>query len=150
MPTSFRLNGFRDMSIQRQYALILLLTVGSILLIVDVALIGIQWHMAHDQLLKQVHAEAKIIAVSVVASLSSNNHQTAENILHGVESETSIETAMLYDRNGEPFATYQRSGVSFPPHISVPLEYRYTFQDGYLNLFQPVGQWVQIWVFRSE
>ena len=103
---------FTDLSIRWKCGVALLLTAGLALLIANAALAGIEWFVARNQSVEQLHAEAAIIAANAAAPLLSGNRRDAEHILHGVEPVADITIAMLHDSEGLPFASYVRPGAS--------------------------------------
>jgi PAS domain S-box-containing protein len=138
MPASVLIKIFTNISIRWKCALALLLTAGLALLLANGALAAIQWFASRHQIVNQLHAEAKIIATNAAFPLISKNRANAEKILRGVEPVEDISVAMLHDRSGHAFAAYVRPGASPLPSHTVPTQYKYKFQQGHLDLYQPV------------
>ena len=118
MASSLYRKVFADLSIRWKCAMVLLLTAGLALFIANAALAAIQWFAARNQMVDQLHAEAKIIAANAADPLLSGNRRDAEHILRAVEPLEDITIAILHDGVGMPFATYVRPGTSTPAQMA--------------------------------
>jgi len=54
--------------------------------------------------------EARILASTVVAALTFDDRNAAENYVSALAADPSIEAAAIYDASGQPFAIYRRNG----------------------------------------
>jgi signal transduction histidine kinase len=87
--------------------------------------------------LRNLSAEADIIAVSAQPALDFNDSQTAENILNTVQANHQIAAACIFNSKGEVFASYRRAefaNYEFPP----PAPDGHRFVNNSLLLFHSV------------
>lgn len=85
----------------------------------------------------QLAAVGKLVAANSTAALAFNNRDDAESILGALKADRAIVAAVLYDRQGQPFAVYPTNLAAnqYPSH---PGEDIFRFGGGHVSGFQPV------------
>lgn len=101
------------------------------------AFISYEMINVRSTLLESLRTESKLIGTNSLSALLSSDQASAGEVLDALVNNNSIESACLYDANGEVFATYSRdtqATPSFPPASGESHEFR----DGYLYIFEPI------------
>jgi PAS domain S-box-containing protein len=135
---------FRDASIRSKLMLIAFLaTLGAMLFAMLVSAF-LQWFLLRNELAKNVYAQASIVATNSTSALLFNDHEAAEQTLGALAVIDNIEFAELFDKTGNDFAVYVRSGSVMPPHHQPSVEGESnTYSTKYLEVVVPV-------VFKQE
>ncbi len=98
-----------------------------------------EWKLSRSDLLEAAIAKGKIVASNSTAALAFGNPNDAKNTLSSLSSDSQIKMAILYNRQGLPFASYLSPGseASYPGD---PQTTGHFFREGALELFEPVHQ----------
>lgn len=107
---------FQDASIRRKFIFIALLATGVAVLFAILLLTLMQWFVLREDMVKNVSAQASIIAANSTEAIVSNDHEKAEKIVKALANIDNIEFAGILDRQGKDFALYLRPGMVMPPH----------------------------------
>jgi signal transduction histidine kinase/CheY-like chemotaxis protein len=81
---------------------------------------------------------ANILGMNSSAALVFGDNRGAHETLLALRSEPHVETAILYDKSGSVFATYNRPNVTAPLPDTAPVEFGHQFVGGSLRIIQPV------------
>lgn len=107
---------FTDASIPRKFIFITLLATGVGVLFAIVLSTLMQWFMLREELVKNVSAQASVIASISAGELLSNNRAEAEKTVKALANIDNIKFAGILDKQGRNFALYTQPGVEMPPH----------------------------------
>jgi PAS domain S-box-containing protein len=119
------------------------------LLVMTVGVISLAVALAGGTLLRQHHGElqrgfedgtvvlARAIAEHCVGPIVFEDRRGAADILAKLERSNVVERAMLYDRQGNLLASYDRLKVAAPV-LPLPPGASVQHRDGYLHVFEPV------------
>jgi two-component system sensor histidine kinase/response regulator len=103
---------FERSGLSRKLTLISVLSTGSALLLVFAAFAMTSMFSHTENQARQVTSLADVIGVNSVASLLYNDRVTARQALAALVVQDEITQAVLYDRDGKPFATYPAGSAS--------------------------------------
>jgi hypothetical protein len=128
---------FERSGLSRKLTIISVLSTGSALLLVFAAfaLTSILTHT--DNQAKQVTSLADVICVNSVAPLLFADRVTATQALAALAVQDDIAQAVLYDRNGKPFATYPARGDDAVPPLDAAAMARLTGSEPALHTPHP-------------
>ena len=126
-------------SIKRRVQAVILLASGIVLLVTAAAFVAYEAIDFRSALVRKLATLAAVIAENSAAPLAFNNKIVAEEILAALRAEPYIEAAVLFDDEGEIFATFPKE---LPPGVLPAFTpgKRYEFRDGALVLYEPVLQ----------
>src|SRR5207249_11971326 len=96
----------RNLSTGLKLQLITMATVGVALLLTCAALFSYDWFSFRDSTSNDLSVLADIFGANSTAALVFGDHRTAGELLSGLEARRSILKAVLYNSDGEVFATY--------------------------------------------
>jgi len=129
----------RQTSIQKRIRTVILLVSVVILFVTAAAFVSYEAVSFRARLVRNLSTLADVIADNSAAPLAFDNKAVAEEILAALRAEPDIEAAVLFDSDGNVFATYPKTlPLSLLPRIVTTKGYE--FRDGGLLLFQPVLQ----------
>lgn len=129
---------FRDMSIRRKLTLISVLSAGAALLLVALLSTLHQWYLSRADLEQATHSQASIVATNSTSALVFNDLQSASQTLEALQNFGNIEFAVLYDKQGKPFAMFVPVGNKPQQPDELPQEERHIFTARYLEVFHPI------------
>jgi signal transduction histidine kinase len=128
---------FRDLSLQHQLVLLLMLTSGVALLVACTTFGLYDWWMHQQASVRSLVITADMIGSNSTASLAFQDVTSAEEILSSLGAASNILTAAIYRKDGALFARYARPGSQEPPPLqSPPAGYR--FAGDRLFLSRPI------------
>ncbi|ABM02139.1 diguanylate cyclase with PAS/PAC sensor [Psychromonas ingrahamii 37] len=107
---------FRNISIRRKLIVISFFSITAATLLAILLSTLMQWSMLREDLIKNVSAQASIIAASSANELASNDREAAQKIVAVVVNINNIEFAGILDKKGNNFALYLRPGVTIAAH----------------------------------
>src|SRR5579859_2411025 len=119
---SLRLRSFRDIPLSRKLTLVIMLTSTSALLLSSLAVVSYEIIRLRRAMVRDVSAEAAIIADNCTASLSFQNATAATETLASLHRIPEIVLACVYGSDGRVFARYVRGDaqdVSIPAALQV-------------------------------
>jgi PAS domain S-box-containing protein len=129
----------RQTSIQKRVRAVILLASVIVLFVTAAAFVTYEAITFRARLVRNLSTLAGVIADNSAAPLAFDNKVVAEEILVALRAEPDIEAAVLFNSEGDIFATYPKAlPASLLPRTMDPQGYR--FKDGALVLFQPVLQ----------
>jgi len=110
---------FERSSLSRKLTIVSVLTTGSALLLVFLAfaITSVLTHTGEER--KQLVSLADVIGANSIAPLLYADRATAAQALAALEVMDDVRQAVLYDRNGQPFAVLPRSVSAWPDAPSV-------------------------------
>lgn len=99
-----------------------------------------EYHKERNKILENMISTSKLIADQSTAALSFNDVKTAEEILNSLKGKSDILTAVLFDGNGQRFASYLSSRAKEQIIIDEPTssDLRYEFSLVEFRLSRPV------------
>ncbi len=100
----------RDISIRSKLILVILSTSGLALAIGSAAVISYDIAAYKRSMVKELAAQAGIIAANSSAALAFDDYQSARDTLAALENETRVHEAYLLSPDGKVFAAFQRAG----------------------------------------
>ncbi|MUI11908.1 response regulator [Massilia dura] len=109
---------FESSGLSRKLTLISVLSTGSALLLVFAAFALTSVFSHTENQARQVTSLADVIGVNSVAPLLYADRVTAEQTLAALVVQDEITQAVLYDRNGKPFATFPAGGTVPVPRLA--------------------------------
>ncbi len=134
------LSALRDLSIRRKQMLVIMLTSTVALLLACGAFTTFEVLKFRRSLVERVGSLAVVLGNNCTAAIEFGDVVEATATLAGVQAESGIVAACVYDGNGQVFATYQRAGL---PRPFVPPRMQAAgarFEGGLLHLFRAVEQ----------
>ena len=95
-------------------------------------------HSAGQQVVKRLTGTAELIAAYSTAALYFEDSETANEVLNGLHSDSSVRTACLYRASGDPYAAYGTEPCVALPGSAVAATATWEFEDDVLTIWQPV------------
>lgn len=130
---------FNDAPIRRKFIFIAFLATGVAMVFAILLSTLIQWFILREELVKNVSAQASIIASNSAEAIVSNDHEKAEKMVKALANIDNIEFAGILDKEGKDFALYLRPGVIIPPHQHQGVEKeRHIHTAHYIEIVIPV------------
>src|SRR4051812_44482492 len=103
--------GYRDASIKRKLTFVILCTCVLGLSLTCMAFEIYERTSFRKAMVSSLAENADSLGLATAASLTFDDKQFAEQMLGTIRSEHYVMAAVLYDKSGEEFAEYRRSGV---------------------------------------
>ena len=129
----------RQTSIQKRVRAVILLASVIVLFVTAAAFVTYEAVSFRTRLVQNISTIAGVIADNSAAPLAFDNKAVAEEILAALRAEPDIEAAVLFDSEGNIFATYPKAlPASLLPRAMNSKGHQ--FRDGGLVLFEPVLQ----------
>jgi PAS domain S-box-containing protein len=131
------MNFLRDGSIKKKLMTIIMLTCGVALVVACSAILVYEVADYRSVLRRNTEVMAGVIGANSAAALSFNDKSAATDTLAALKAEPYVISACVYDKSGQPFATYYRSEgeKSDPPKVAAETYY---FGKKSLNLFHKI------------
>jgi len=129
----------RKSSIKRKVTMVIMLTCIAVLMVTVIAFVTYDWVTFRQSMVRNLDTLAQTIADNSAAALAFRNEDDAANILFSLRSETHVTAAVLYDREGKPFAKYPASLSEAAMPAAAPEEGHH-FDSSDLIMVQPVIQ----------
>lgn len=126
------------MTIRRKLVTIIMLT-GMIVVIP--AMISFGWIMnivVQKMMVRNLTADAEMIAEACNVALAFQGHDDATNILKTLRTKKTIVFAAVYDMKGSQFANYFRDGKTPSVVPSILKEGKYEIDSAYITVFRPI------------
>ncbi|HKX27063.1 MAG TPA: PAS domain S-box protein [Blastocatellia bacterium] len=128
---------FNDFPIKRKLMAVIVLASSTALLITTLAFITYEVVTFRHTMIRHLSALAGIVSNNCTASLAFGIESDARSVLSGLKAEPHIVAAVLYDKDGRPFARYPELEPAAPwPPAPEPDGYR--FEPTALVMFCPV------------
>lgn len=134
------LEALRDLSIRRKQMLVIMLTSTVALLLACGAFTAFEVLKFRRALVDRVGSLAVVLGNNCTAAIEFGNTADAAATLAGIQAESSIVGACVYDAGGQVFATYQRAGLPepfVPPQVPAVGAH---FEEGLLHVTRAVEQ----------
>jgi PAS domain S-box-containing protein len=131
------MNFLRDGTIKRKLMAIIMLTCSVALALACIAILIYEITDYRNVLRRNTEVMAEVIGANSGAALNFKDKAAANETLAALKAEPYVISACLYDKSGQPFATYYRSESekSEPPKVAGATHY---FTEKSLNLFQVI------------
>ncbi len=110
------LSSFKDFTIRRKFIVVAFVATITAMFVAILISTVMQWLMLREELVKNVSAQASIIALNSTASLVSDDRAAANKVLRSLSDIDNIEFAGILDKNGKEFALYVRPGTTMAFH----------------------------------
>jgi PAS domain S-box-containing protein len=132
------MQAFRKLSIKRKQTLIILLTSGAALLLACAAFAMYEVAIFRKAMVRNLSTLAEIVGDSATAALEFNDVKVVDETLSALKAEPDIIGAVVYTKEGEVFAVYDRSHDNI--HFAAPKVQKagYEFNGRVLVIFQPI------------
>ena len=128
----------RDISIRSKLMLVILTTSGLALLIGSAAMVGSDVASYKRSQVKELAAQAGIIAANSSAALMFNDYDAARETIGALRNETRIHEAYLLSPEGKVFAAFQRAGQTGSGPDSGLGQRSHAFVGDHLLLRRPI------------
>jgi PAS domain S-box-containing protein len=116
---------------------VILLTSGAVLLLTCAAFITYEILTLRKGMVEGYNTRAEIIAANSTAALAFQNESDAEDVLNALKTDTRVQMACIYDKDGKVFAVYPaHEPINLFPERLAESGYRY----GHLEIFCPIVQ----------
>src|SRR5690606_13139624 len=96
----------RNLPIKRKLMTAMLATAAVALLLTSAAFITYELVVFRKEIVRRISTLAEVVAANSTASLAFRNREDAAGTLVALNADPEIIAACLYDKKGEPFATY--------------------------------------------
>ena len=126
-------------SIKNRVRAVILLASVIVLFVSAAAFVTYEVISFRTRLVRNLSTLAAVIADNSAAPLAFDNQAIAEQILAALRAEPDIEAAILFDRDGDIFATYPKALPAFLLPRTMDRK-GHQFRDGGLVLYEPVLQ----------
>ncbi len=141
------------LSLHRKLVLGIMLTAGLALLLALGAFLAIEATSSRESAHRELAVLADVLGEGATASLDFRDAQESERLLASLRLQRPIEMAVLFDRNGQPFAHYRREGIS-PSLLPLrPPKAGRAFEHGGYHLSHPIvrqGEFLGTLYLRSD
>ena len=127
-----------NMTIKHKMIAIVMLTCIVTLLLVGTASILYEHTTIRSDMLQNLSVHAEVAADNCKAALAFADTKDAEETLNALRAKSSIVFGCVYDKNGQPFASYHRNAAEKPDILKQIKEDGYIFSDRFLTVFKPV------------
>ena len=124
---------FRDLSIPRKLALLIVATSAIALVLSSIALVIFESIDLRPEALSQISTTASVIGANSTAALTFQDRRAAEETLSALRAEPRIVSAAIYQKDGSMFARYRR-GASQPSAPSTAPPSGHSFQNKPLGI----------------
>jgi PAS domain S-box-containing protein len=130
---------FQKPSINKKLTLLVMAAVAAALILSYVSFVINDVRMMRTSMVRQLSALADVLGSNSTAAIAFDDAKTARDILGSLRLQPMVETAAIYDGEGRIFADYHATGriAKFP---DAPAAEGYAFEDGHLNIYQPIKQ----------
>jgi PAS domain S-box-containing protein len=128
----------RDVPLQRKLTIITMLTSSVALLVACLAFAAYEQVYARQNIVDDLLGAARMIGDNSSAALTFNDPVSAEQTLRSLSADEHIVSAVVYDRDGKVFATYQPAGAKeiFAPPAVMPDSSR--FLEKHVEIFHRI------------
>jgi two-component system, sensor histidine kinase and response regulator len=128
----------RNMSIGRKLTMIIVAISGLTLLLACLAIVVYDIVELRRGMVSDTSTLANMVAENSTAALTFHDAQAAKEVLRSLHTQPHVTAACLYTAEGQPFATYDRSGDSEQFSPPPPRKEGSFFENGRLLQFRPV------------
>ncbi len=118
MKGKVEVTAYRDLSIKRKLQVITVLTAVAALALASTVFVSYDLFTFRQFLVGDLSTLAQIIGSNSTAALSSNDHNSAKDVLNALSAMPHIVSACIYGKDGKVFVQYQRGGAG--SDISAP------------------------------
>ena len=132
------MRSFRNCSINMKLRLLVILASSAALSLSCAAFVVNDVRMIRSSMVQQVSALADLLGSNSAVALTFDDANNARGILSSLQKQTVVETARLYDAEGQPFADYSRlPGKESAPPVAAEAGYSFT-DSGHLDIWDPI------------
>jgi diguanylate cyclase (GGDEF)-like protein/PAS domain S-box-containing protein len=128
----------KNSSIRTKLALLIVGTTSVALVLAGAVLLGYESHQYRGAATREMSALAEIVAAGSTAALSFGDKQAAQETLNSLHGDGRLLRAVVYDKAGDSFGTYDQPGTgaaAAPAHPRADGDY---FEQNTLLLFEPI------------
>ncbi|MFO1497238.1 MAG: PAS domain-containing protein [Verrucomicrobiota bacterium] len=151
------MNFLHNLSFKRKLLWLTLLTTSTALGLAGLVLVAYETLNFRQAIVREVSAQAKILANLSTGALSFGDPAVAREMLNELRHEPHVAAAAIFDEDNKVFATYQRLAARlFPLPMAPPDDETHTFQASHLLLYrkvqlknQPIGTVLIVWDMRQ-
>jgi len=90
-----------------------------------------------EEMSNNITTIARVMGNNLIAELTFNDQEAAQEVLDKLSSITYIKNAIIYDPAGKFFQEYKAAGSERP--LNIPKKYGSKFKDGYFLLFEKIS-----------
>jgi hypothetical protein len=131
--------GLANSSIRVRLSVLVVLNSSLALLLAGVTLFAYETYEQRQAAVRELSAQARILAEGSTAALSFSDERAAAQTLAALRGETHIVEGIIYDRKDIPFSRYQQYAVSATALPPVFRQVGAYFDHGTLLVFQPIS-----------
>ncbi len=102
----------RKLSLRRKLTLVMMINTVVALCMAGAGFAGYGVHKYKEARVEDLKAIANILGTNCTAALAFRDTKSAEDVLRALAAKPHILSAVIYDRDGIPFAVYHRSGLN--------------------------------------
>jgi PAS domain S-box-containing protein len=126
-------------SINKKLTLLVMAVVAAALLLSYVSFVVNDVRIMRSSMVRQLNALAQVLGANSTAAIAFDDEKSAVQMLSSLSMQPMVESACIYDAEGNVFASYVAGGAdqTFPPPA---VQMGYEFRDGYLNVSQTIEQ----------
>ncbi|HUE14522.1 MAG TPA: ATP-binding protein [Planctomycetaceae bacterium] len=126
----------QDSSIRAKLILLGTLTAGIALILACIMFVMNDVSATKDAMVQHLNTLADVLGGNCIAALTFNDSKAANDVLASLRFEPTIHVAVVYDRQGHPFATYksEADGVAMPSSQAVAQPGHVFRRDGTLQI----------------
>jgi signal transduction histidine kinase len=128
----------RDTPIARKLTIIIMLTSSLALLLTCLAFVSYELVVFRSGIASDLAITARMVGDSSAAAVSFNDSSSAEQTLRSLSADPHIVGAAVYDRSGQVFATYRRSGLKEDWKVPAIKAEGHRFAGNSLKLFRRI------------
>lgn len=129
--------GLRDLPIRQKLIVITTMTLALSLLVAAMIFYVWDYRAYRHYVQRDVGTIASLLADNVKAAVAFKDSTAATETLGSLKARPEVASACVYDADGRPFASYDKSGKSAPCAVATRRDGDY-FESGGLVLFRPV------------
>jgi two-component system, NtrC family, sensor kinase len=135
-----RLKPLRDSSIRAKLNLLGTLTAGIALVLACIMFVMNDVSATKHAMVQHLNTLADVLGGNCIAALTFNDSKAANDVLASLRFEPTIHFAVVYDRQGQPFATYKSedASVEMPSSEAVGPQGHVFRRDGTLQIVAPI------------
>ncbi len=141
-----------NLSIAQKLKRMILMTSGLVLLVSSAAYLAIEFITYRQILFERAEVLADFVATNSVAALSFDDEKTARQLLASLQSDPSVQSARLFQKNGVKFAEYSRNNqhnvkgeittrtevLSWLSQVSQSQIIQQRFENNQIHTFKPI------------
>ncbi len=129
--------------IARKLRLLITTACATVIVVFCTAFVGFEWVSARQELVRNISVRAQMFATNATAALAFQNATDATEVLEALRADPEAVTAVVFNRAGESFASYSRTGTPGRLELQPVTEVAHAFAGGDLIVWAPITQGTQ-------